>query len=111
MQPLLLSPSPYVAPAGRRAPNVTATAGQEFPLPSCGPTMLPSILQTLLLQRLSPGPFCPVLTLKPLEYNYLCVDIASPGHSVEEQINENQIVEKDTAVNPPGFHECSPQDL
>ena len=105
MQPLLLSPSPYVAPAGRRAPNVTATAGQEFPLPSCGPTMLPSILQTLLLQRLSPRPFCPVLTLKPLEYNHLCVDI------VEEQITENQIVGKDTAVNPPGFHECSPQDL
>ena len=56
-------------------------------------------LPNTLVQRLSPGPFCPVLTLKPLEYNYLCVDIANPGHSVEEQINENQIVEKDTAVN------------
>ena len=53
MQPLLLSPWPsYVAPAGRMAPNVAPTAGQEFPLPSCGPTMFPSIFQTPLVQRL-----------------------------------------------------------
>ena len=54
MQPLLLSPWPsYVAPAGRMASNVAATAGQEFPLPSCGPTMFPSISQTPPLQQSS----------------------------------------------------------
>ena len=38
---------PNVAPAGQMAPNVAATAGQEFPLLSCGPTVFPSIFQTL----------------------------------------------------------------
>ena len=41
------------APAGRMASNVAATAGQEFPLPSCGPTMFPSISQTPPLQQFS----------------------------------------------------------
>ena len=41
------------APAGRMASNVAATAGQEFPLPSCGPTMFPSISQTPPIQQLS----------------------------------------------------------
>ena len=58
--PLLMLASPCTtmalwcsAPAGRMASNVAATAGQEFPLPSCGPTMFPSISQTPPLQQLS----------------------------------------------------------